>query len=43
MGYAANKKNVLLCLGALDAVLSDMGADINSGVAVSAANKVYNN
>jgi len=33
---------VLLCLGALDAVLSDMGAPINSGKAVSAAMAVYN-
>jgi len=43
MGYAANQKNVLLCLGALDAVLTDMDANINSGVAVSAANKIYHN
>jgi len=41
MGYASNRKNVLLCLGALDAVLSDMGAPIQSGVAVAAAMKVY--
>jgi alanine-glyoxylate transaminase/serine-glyoxylate transaminase/serine-pyruvate transaminase len=41
MGYSANKKNVLLCLSALDAVLGLMGADINRGVAVEAANKVY--
>lgn len=37
MGYASNSRNVLFCLGALDAVLSDMGADITSGVAVEAA------
>lgn len=37
MGYASNPKNVLFCLGALDAVLSDMGAPIESGVAVAAA------
>jgi alanine-glyoxylate transaminase/serine-glyoxylate transaminase/serine-pyruvate transaminase len=43
MGYAANQKNVLLCLGALDVVLTDMDANINSGVAVSAANKIYHN
>jgi alanine-glyoxylate transaminase/serine-glyoxylate transaminase/serine-pyruvate transaminase len=43
MGYAANKKNVLLCLGALDSVLSDLGADINSGAAVAAANAWYSN
>jgi alanine-glyoxylate transaminase/serine-glyoxylate transaminase/serine-pyruvate transaminase len=42
MGHSANKKNVLLCLGALDAVLGGMGADINRGVAVAAANEVYN-
>ncbi|MEE9303403.1 MAG: alanine--glyoxylate aminotransferase family protein [Thiotrichaceae bacterium] len=37
MGFASNQKNVLNCLGALDAVLTDMGVDINSGKAVSAA------
>ena len=41
MGYASNQKNVLLCLGALDAVLSDMKAPIRSGVAVEAAMKVF--
>ncbi|MGW8310661.1 MAG: pyridoxal-phosphate-dependent aminotransferase family protein [Thiogranum sp.] len=41
MGYASNRRNVLLCLGALDAVLSEMGAPIHSGVAVAAAMKVY--
>jgi alanine-glyoxylate transaminase/serine-glyoxylate transaminase/serine-pyruvate transaminase len=41
MGYASNRKNVLLCLGALDAVLSDMGAPIESGVAVEAAMGAY--
>jgi alanine-glyoxylate transaminase/serine-glyoxylate transaminase/serine-pyruvate transaminase len=41
MGYASNRKNVLLCLGALDAVLSDLGAPIASGRAVEAAMKVY--
>ena len=43
MGYASNEKNVLLCLGALDAVLSSMGAGINVGKAVEAARKVYGN
>ncbi len=42
MGESSCKTNVLLCLGALDAVLSDMGAPINSGKAVSAAMAVYN-
>ncbi|MGB5301439.1 MAG: alanine--glyoxylate aminotransferase family protein [Thiogranum sp.] len=41
MGYASNRKNVLLCLGALDAVLSDMGAPVKGGVAVEAAMHVY--
>lgn len=41
MGFACNRKNVLFCLGALDSTLTAMGADINSGVAVNAANKVY--
>ncbi|HHJ14316.1 MAG TPA: alanine--glyoxylate aminotransferase family protein [Gammaproteobacteria bacterium] len=37
MGFACNARNVLTCLGALDAVLSDMKAPIHSGVAVDAA------
>jgi alanine-glyoxylate transaminase/serine-glyoxylate transaminase/serine-pyruvate transaminase len=37
MGYASNRRNVLLCLGALDAVLAEMGAPIERGVAVEAA------
>ena len=37
MGHACNNRNIIFCLGALDAVLTDMGANINSGVAVSAA------
>ncbi|HHJ17879.1 MAG TPA: alanine--glyoxylate aminotransferase family protein [Gammaproteobacteria bacterium] len=41
MGYASNRTNVLLCLGALDAVLSGMGAPIKSGVAVEAAMQAY--
>jgi len=41
MGYASNRKNVLNCLGALDAVLSDLGADVRSGVAVGAAQGWY--
>ena len=41
MGYASNETNVLFCLGAMDAVLSDMGAKIDSGKAVSAAMKVF--
>ncbi len=41
MGHASNRKNVLLCLGALDAVLSGMGAPIKGGVAVEAAMKSF--
>lgn len=41
MGYASKQKNVLLCLGALDAVLSDMGASIKGGMAVEAAMNAY--
>ncbi|HTQ99546.1 MAG TPA: alanine--glyoxylate aminotransferase family protein [Candidatus Acidoferrum sp.] len=41
MGHGANKTNVLRCLSALDAVLTDMGAAINSERAVSAALAVY--
>jgi alanine-glyoxylate transaminase/serine-glyoxylate transaminase/serine-pyruvate transaminase len=37
MGFASNSKNVLFCLGALDAVLSDMRAPIKGGTAVEAA------
>ncbi len=37
MGHAANATNVLKCLGALDAVLGGLGADIETGVAVPAA------
>ena len=40
MGYASNVKNILLCLGALDAVLTGMGADIRSGVAVKAVQEL---
>ena len=41
MGYACNKKNVLFCLGALDAVLGGMTDNINKGVAVAAAMAFY--
>ena len=40
MGHASNAKNVMFCLGALDTVLTDMGAPIESGVAVAAAQGV---
>ena len=41
MGYASSRKNVLFCLGALDAVLTDLGADFNAGKGVAAARRVY--
>ena len=41
MGFGSNRTNVLFCLGALDAVLSNMKAPITSGVAVDAARAVY--
>ncbi len=41
MGHSANPRNVLVCLGALDAVLTDMGAPIRSGEAVAAARAAY--
>jgi len=40
MGYASRIENITLCLGALDAVLTDMDAPINCGVALAAAEKV---
>jgi alanine-glyoxylate transaminase/serine-glyoxylate transaminase/serine-pyruvate transaminase len=40
MGHACNAKNVLSCLGALDAVLTDMEAPIERGIAVAAAQRV---
>jgi len=40
MGHASNKRNVLVCLGALEDVLSRMNAPIRKGVAVAAACKV---
>lgn len=41
MGYGCNQRNVLYCLGALDAVLTSMRAPIHSGQAVAAALEVY--
>ncbi len=37
MGYGANMKNVLYCLGALEAVLTELRVPINQGVAASSA------
>lgn len=41
MGYGSNQRNVLICLGALEAVLRDLGADIEPGVAVKAARAAW--
>jgi len=40
MGYASRKRNVLFCLSALENVLVEMGADIQPGKAVIAAEAV---
>jgi len=40
MGYGANMKNVMYCLEALEAVLGDMRAPIQTGVAMNAAQSV---
>ncbi|MBT8126893.1 MAG: alanine--glyoxylate aminotransferase family protein [Gammaproteobacteria bacterium] len=37
MGYSSRAENIFLCLSSLEAVLSDMGADVNTGVALEAA------
>jgi alanine-glyoxylate transaminase/serine-glyoxylate transaminase/serine-pyruvate transaminase len=34
MGHSARGENILLCVGALEAILSDMNAPINTGVAL---------
>jgi len=40
MGYSSRAENVFLCLGALEAVLESMGADIRTGVALTAAQRI---
>ncbi len=40
MGYSASAKNVIYCLSALEAVLTDTKAPIRRGVALSAAQKL---
>ena len=42
MGHSSRAENIILCISALEAVLSDMGADINTGVAVEAMQKALN-
>lgn len=41
MGYAASQTNVLFCLGALEAVLRQQGVAVDAGLAVAAAQAVY--
>ena len=41
IGYASNPKNVLLCVNALEAVLSQYNAHINRGVATAAVQGIY--
>ena len=41
MGYSSRMENVMLCLGALEAVLSDMGMKIEQGAAEAAAHQAY--
>jgi len=40
MGHASRAENIVLCIAALEAVLADMGAPINTGVALGAAQQV---
>ena len=41
MGHSARAENVIFCLSALEAILSDIDAPINKGVALAAAQAVY--
>jgi len=41
MGFASNGRNVLHCLGALEAILASQGAAITAGAAIPAAQAVY--
>jgi alanine-glyoxylate transaminase/serine-glyoxylate transaminase/serine-pyruvate transaminase len=41
MGYASNPKNVMLCVNALESVLSGYNAPIYKGVATAAVQKAY--
>lgn len=41
MGYSSSKRNVLLCLGALETVLREEGYQLAAGAGVAAASEVY--
>jgi len=36
MGFSSRPENILLCVGALESILGEMGADIHPGVALPA-------
>jgi alanine-glyoxylate transaminase/serine-glyoxylate transaminase/serine-pyruvate transaminase len=36
MGHSSRMENILLCVGALESVLGDLGAGINQGAALPA-------
>ena len=40
-GYSSRIENVMLCLGALETVLSDMGRKVEFGTAEAAAHYAY--
>jgi len=40
MGHSSRAENIFLCLSTLEAVMADMGADINTGTALSAAQTI---
>jgi len=42
MGYSSRIENITRCLAALDGVLADMGAPVNHGTALPAAEKILN-
>ncbi len=39
MGHSSRRENILLCVGALESILGDMGANINTGLALAATQK----
>ncbi len=43
MGFSSRRENIMLCLSALESILGDMAANINKGVALSAAQSELNN
>ena len=42
MGYSSRIENITRCLAALDGVLADMGAPVNHGTVLPAAEKILN-